>query len=139
MAWIWQRKTELVLLAVLLALLAIPVLIVRHHWPVGVSSREAWLMHFYSVWTSSTSESGCEVQHVLNDAGAAHSGQHFVWVLHRDHPWSRPRVIVSGWSELQDASEAIRWTGPRSFSIELSESRREPAWRQFDCSLDPAP
>jgi len=93
-------------------------------YPIGVPLSDFSAFWFASEETTSTSADGVVLRHVLNDAGAAHSGLHYVWVLHRRSWWLPWRVVASGWSESRKADEAIRWLDRTTFEIQLGNRRR---------------
>jgi hypothetical protein len=90
----------------------------------GVRTDDLYAFWFSSIETQSVSPDGVVVRHVLNDAGAAHSGLHYVWILHKRAPWSPWRVVASGWSEPRGAREAITWLDGATFEIELADKKR---------------
>lgn len=106
-------------------------------WPVGVRRIDLEAFWLGSVETESTSPSGMVVRHVRNDAGAAHCGLHYVWVIWRSAPWLRWRVVASGWSEVVSAEEAITWLDGRTFEIELAEEPGATALRTQRVQLKP--
>jgi hypothetical protein len=78
-------------------------------YPLGLAHNDLVSYWFASVRTTARSPEGVEIQHELNDAGAAHSGLHFVWILGRRHAWTPRRILASGWSEPRTAAQALTW------------------------------
>jgi len=99
-------------------------------WPLGVAPSDLVAYNVSSHVTESTSPSGHIVRHVLNNAGAGHSGPHFVWVLYRRHPCLPWRVCVSGWSGFTAAPNAIHWIDGETFSVWLFDSRHHGRARE---------
>ena len=91
--------------------------------PLGVELDDLGAFVFAFISTESIGPGGDVIRHVLNDAGAAHSGLHYVWVLHRRSAWLPWQVVVSGWSEKREAREAITWVADSTLEIELVDSR----------------
>ena len=98
-------------------------------WPYGVRYDDLSIYLYSSETTESVSPSGEPVYHVLNNAGAAHSGLHFVWLVHRSGWWAPWRVIDSGWSLYVSSKDAIVWKDGHTFQIDLNDSQREDKWR----------
>jgi len=92
---------------------------------IGLRSDERNAFAHFSTSTDAVNSTGLTVRHVINDAGAAHSGSHRVWIIGKRHWWEPSRVLVSGWSELQDAQQAVQWIGETTFRIELMNGRRD--------------
>ncbi|MGD8452967.1 MAG: hypothetical protein PVJ57_14200 [Phycisphaerae bacterium] len=109
--------------------LGVACMLTAAYWPAGVLAEDLELFWLYSEVTESVSPGGEVVRHVLNNAGAAHVGLHYVWVLHKRHWWERWRVVAAGWSHCGDAQTFITWTDARTFEIRLNDSRKQDRWR----------
>jgi len=88
---LWAAATAIVVLALGYGVLVMFI-------PLGVELDDLGAFLFASISTESIGPGGDVIRHVLNDAGAAHSGLHYVWVLHRRSAWLPWQVLVSGWS-----------------------------------------
>lgn len=98
-------------------------------WPRGIAYRDLRVFWYFSETSVSVSPTGEQVRHVINNAGAAHRGLHYVWVLHQHDSYKPWRVLVAGWSFYEDAISAIQWKDGKTFEIRLSDSRSGDSWR----------
>jgi hypothetical protein len=125
------RRVILLVIAVLVVYYALAMTI----WPRGVAFDDLVAYNLTSHTTESVSPAGKGVSHVINNAGAGHSGLHFVWVVHRRHSWLPAQVVACGWSGFTDASESIRWRNGDSFDIWLFDTRRGERFHRITVDL----